>query len=302
MRPALILVSVIIPVRNNPKGLKLCLDALHHQTFPADRFEVIVVDNASSEPLDGLKPLFPDIKWRYDDGPGSYSARNRGLDEAIGEIVAFTDSDCIPDEHWLGNGVAALQSGNGTIIGGNIVFQNPVGRDLNVYELVELVTSAIPDNSRKLVEERGFTATGNMMTFRSNFARWGNFDDTLKSAGDREWVTRAVAKGEKLVFGENVIVRHPRRNAFGPAVLKFRRHVGGRIILARRAGLTARQVVSELFELSIIDPRIYAIPFKLPHIKGTKMRMKFLAVALVVSLVVTAEKIWVFLGGSPSRG
>jgi len=102
---------------------------------------------------------------------------------------------------WLTNGVAALKSDLGTIIGGNIVFQDPVGRDLNVYELIELVTSAIPDNSRRLVEVRGFTATATCSPI-ALIRPLGNFDDRLKSAGDREWVTRAVKNGEKLTFAK----------------------------------------------------------------------------------------------------
>jgi glycosyltransferase involved in cell wall biosynthesis len=298
----LILVSVIIPVRNNAEGLKQCLEALRNQSYPAENFEIIVVDNASTEPLDDIKELFPQIKWSYDDGAGSYSARNRGLNEATGEIVAFTDSDCIPDRQWLEHGVAALQNGRGTIIGGNIVLQDPVGRDLNVYELIELVVSAIPDNNRKLVEERGFTATGNMLTYRANFTRWNNFDATLKSAGDRDWVTRAVRNGEKLAYAENVIVRHPRRSALGPLLLKLRRHVGGRVVLLKRAGASVRQLLGELLDFSIFDIRLYVVAFRLPHIKSAKMRFEFLGVGVLVSLIVSAERIWVMLGGSTSRG
>jgi len=55
----LIQASVIIPVRNNPEGLKLCLEALQNQTFAAENFEIIVVDNASTEPMDKVKALSP---------------------------------------------------------------------------------------------------------------------------------------------------------------------------------------------------------------------------------------------------
>lgn len=298
----LIEVSIIIPVRNNPEGLQHCLEALQKQTYSADLFEIFVVDNASTRPLDAVKARFRHVNWLYDAGSGSYSARNRGLIEAKAEIVAFTDSDCIPDPRWVEEGVAALRSGRGTIVGGNVILLDPVGRGLNVYELIELVTSAVPDNSKRIVEERGFTTTGNVFTYRANFDRWGKFDTTLKSAGDREWVMRAIKNGERLIFGERVIVRHPRRSTFGPMVLKFRRHVGGRLTLMKRAGLTAGQVLRELFELSLLDPKVYIIPFKLPHIKGAKMRLHFIGMALLVSVIITTEKIRVFLGGSTSRG
>lgn len=294
-------VSVIIPVRNNIVGLKLCLEALQRQTYPADKFEVIVVDNASTESLETLKIEFPQVRWLYETEPSSYAARNCGLSLTQGKIVGFTDSDCLPMPDWIEHGVAALAEGRGTIIGGNVSLLDPVGRELNIYETIEVIASGIPD-SRRLVEERGFTTTGNLFTYRSNFDRWGKFDATLKSAGDREWVTRAIRNGEKLVYVDNVIVQHPRRSSFGPLTLKYRRQVGGRMMLLKRTKPTPWQLASELFLFSVFDPRIYLMAFATPLVRGPSKRLHLLAAAVLMSVATTIERFRVCFGGEASRG
>lgn len=294
-------VSVVIPVRNNAVGLRLCLQALEKQTFPRQSFEIVVVDNDSTDALGEVKKQFPQARWLFDAGSGSYSARNCGLKEAHGEIVAFTDSDCQPSPEWLVNGVAALDSNEGTIIGGNVEMIDPTDRSLNIYEEIEIVASGLPD-SRRLVEERGFTTTGNLMTCRENFDHHGFFDATLKSAGDREWVQRAVAAGEKLIYKENVLVKHPRRSTFYDLKQKYRRQVGGRMVLLKRTKPGLISIINELCLYSLIDPKTYRMAIFHPKIHGFTRRIHFIAALLLMSVVTTTERFKVCLGGDTHRG
>ena len=94
-------VSVIIPVYNDTESLVRCLACLREQTARAA--EIIVVDDGSSTPV---KPLlrddFPEVRWmRNDNSAGPGLARNRAIDAAHGEALAFTDSDCHPASHWI---------------------------------------------------------------------------------------------------------------------------------------------------------------------------------------------------------
>src|SRR5665213_2521504 len=108
-------VSVIVPVFNHKAELKRCIAALAAQTFPRDRFEVIIVDNGpadgSAVRLDELAAAlseFPHAQALQQPLPGSYAARNLGLSVATGDILAFTDDDCIPQPDWLACGVTCL--------------------------------------------------------------------------------------------------------------------------------------------------------------------------------------------------
>ena len=105
-------VSVIIPVYNDSARVKICLEALEKQTYPQNLYEVIVVDNASDE-YPAIKDVvcqFSQAIAAYESRPGSYAARNKGISLAKGDIIAFTDADCIPAKNWIEKGVANLLS------------------------------------------------------------------------------------------------------------------------------------------------------------------------------------------------
>ncbi|MEA5597375.1 glycosyltransferase family A protein [Rivularia sp. UHCC 0363] len=109
------MISVVIPVQNDSQRLAQCLQALQRQSYP--NFEVIVVDNNSTE---AIRPICQQFAARYcrETQLGNNAARNRGIAIAVGEVIAFTDSDCIPDPDWLAQGMAAMQYS--PIVGGAI--------------------------------------------------------------------------------------------------------------------------------------------------------------------------------------
>src|SRR4051794_296822 len=88
-------VSIIIPVYNDGERLRTCLTALSKQTYPAERFEVLVIDNGSKVSPGPIVADFPFAKLSIETRPGSYCARNNGLALAKGEMFAFTDADCV---------------------------------------------------------------------------------------------------------------------------------------------------------------------------------------------------------------
>jgi glycosyltransferase involved in cell wall biosynthesis len=294
-------VSVIVPVRNDAGGLRRCLEALREQTFPRDEFEVIVVDNGSTDAIGPVKADFPEVRWLFDNGPGSYSARNRGLREAKGRILAFTDSDCVPSPAWLKEAVGALESGNAAIVGGRIDYLNPEGRTLNAHEVFE-ENLFLLSKHRFLIEKLGMAATANLIARREVFDRVGPFDPALKSYGDGEWSRRAGRKGETLAYADAALVRHPRRGTFGDIFRKCRRLVGGRMSLLRQSRAPAREVAREVFRNSPLDPHAYAVALRPAGLKGAGARVRYAAMALFVSAAMTAEKIRLLMGGRASRG
>ena len=93
--------SVIIPTFNGGELLRANLASVSRLSFPKDDFEVIVVDNNSTDNSGEIIESFPFIKVEERERQGSYAARNAGLKVASGEIIAFTDSDCEVDPGWL---------------------------------------------------------------------------------------------------------------------------------------------------------------------------------------------------------
>jgi glycosyltransferase involved in cell wall biosynthesis len=115
-------VSVIIPVFNDVEALKKCLNALDRQTYPKDRYEVIVVDNGSEPPVDpSITNICANLQLICHPLGGSYAARNAGIKHANADVFGFIDSDCLPCSEWLEEGVKAL-AGQGwdVVIGGDV--------------------------------------------------------------------------------------------------------------------------------------------------------------------------------------
>ena len=238
--------SVIIPVFNEGGRLRLCLDALVTQIYPKDRFEVIVVDNGSEDPSVWVKDEYPNVVFAGEARPGSYFARNRGIGLAKGEIFAFTDGDCIPDAHWLANGVREVIADSSVgLVGGRVDF---FFRDPEHPTVAELYDSIMYLNQRAAVELTGFAATANMFTARTVLEHVGVFDSSIKSGGDREWGQRVGSYGYRLVYAENAIVKHPARDTFERISSRNIRVLGGHHELHARGGWARRwrEIAKEL--------------------------------------------------------
>ena len=91
-------VTVIIPAYNEETSIGHCLAGLTHQTYPFDRYEILVIDNGSTDGTRRQAEKYP-VKLIAEANPqNAYSARNRGIREARGSIIAFTDSDISVDK------------------------------------------------------------------------------------------------------------------------------------------------------------------------------------------------------------
>jgi GT2 family glycosyltransferase len=209
-------VSVIVPTYQDWDRLVLCIEALKKQTFPQEKVEVIIINNDTDDEFRKL-----DLPSNYilinEERPGSYAARNAGLKIADGEIVAFTDSDCVPDTKWIEMAVKRLEGGAERVAGHvELSFQSEKLTWADIYEKAYAFNQN--ENAKK-----GVSITANMITWRSHFDHIGMFDDTLMSGGDIEWARRAYDKGISIVYAPDVIVYHPSRDKLSVLLKKARR-------------------------------------------------------------------------------
>jgi len=214
-------VSVIIPVLNDIVGLRQTLTALEQQTYPTHLYEVIVVDNGSTEDLSPVVSQFTQAKLTSESQPGSYIARNQGISIAQGEILAFTDSDCLPESNWIAQGVQQLLSVNNCgLVAGKINFYYQKHQQPTIVELYDSTTFL---NQKKYVEQLHYAATANMFTTKAVMQRVGNFNAELKSGGDKEWGQRVYHHGYLLVYGADVCISHPARASLSEIARKINR-------------------------------------------------------------------------------
>jgi len=215
-------VSVIIPSYHDWQRLKLCLNALKKQNYPKDYFEVIIINNDPKDSPPELD-LSNNFKMITESNPGSYAARNKGISAARGEILAFTDSDCIPYPDWIEQAVKLLADGA----------QRVAGRVELFYKSDKLTFAEIYEKAFALDQEKsakaGGALTANMITWKDNFSKVGLFNDSLMSGGDNEWGWRALEKGIKVVYAPSVVVNHPARHTLAELSEKEKRVVAGLI-------------------------------------------------------------------------
>ncbi|MBO9998438.1 MAG: glycosyltransferase [Cyanobacteria bacterium SID2] len=220
-------VSVVIPVYNDAERLQKCLRALEQQTYPRDRIEVIVVDNNSDDPqkTEQVVKAFENVRLVCEPTPGSYAARNRGIAQVRHEVVAFTDSDCIPAPNWIENGVRHLnETPNCGLVAGRVelFFRNPKKR--SAVELYESIT-AFPQ--QEFLEQLKGGATANVFTTQAVLDRVGSFNPQLKSFGDMDLGKRIFEAGYAQVYAEDTWVAHPARYTFSQISQHSIRVAGG---------------------------------------------------------------------------
>jgi len=96
-----VIISVVIPVFNSEQFVERCLQSLLSQTYAPGDYEVLVIDNGSTDASVAVVRRYSKVRLLTEAARGPYPARNRGIAEARGEVIAFTDPDCIPRQDWL---------------------------------------------------------------------------------------------------------------------------------------------------------------------------------------------------------
>lgn len=245
--------SIIVCTRDRPDDLAICLAAISRLDY--DNFEVVVVDNApsSSASRDLVTELYPDINYVREERPGLDYARNRGILEASGEILAFTDDDVVVDPRWL-SALAAVFAGDATVgmVTGLI---EPFEQETEAQALFEEYGGFGRGYQRHFVSSpagapvpwhlvgAGQMGAGANMAFRRNvFEEIGLFDPALdvgsaaRGGGDHDIFFRAIRSGTLCVYAPEALVKHRhRRSLFSLRRLMFDYGYGTRCFLEREA-------------------------------------------------------------------
>ncbi len=196
--------SIVIPAYNAANTLPELLDALSQQTVPASDFEVIVVDDGSTDATaDIARRAGVRILSQTNQGPAA--ARNHGAKEARGKYIIFTDSDCVPDPGWLAAMVAPFNDPN--VMGVQGAYRTEQTALAARFAQLEF------EDRYDLM--RCFSSIDLVATYaaafpRAIFLRMGGFDTSFPKANneDTEFSYRLAAGGYKLVFADSAIVRH----------------------------------------------------------------------------------------------
>lgn len=218
-------VSVVVPVKNNAELLSKLLESLLNQTLKPH--EIIVVDDGSTDGSPqvakryGVKVLFTG------GGKGPNFARSLGVKSANGDVIAFTDSDCLPSEDWIESLVKDFQSmSNVDIVAGTTIAANP--DEFLARFLDNSFLTPTPKYKKYMTLRRDFklgvvVATCNMAVSKRVFEEIGLFDPDYKYYGsdDMDFVYRALKKGFTVLCSPRPIVKHYHRASLSKILKRY---------------------------------------------------------------------------------
>jgi len=198
-------VSVVVPCFNGERYVRNCLAALSAQTYPKDSYEVILVNDGSSDRSAELARDYP-VTVIDSKGRGSYAARNAGVLASSGPLLAFTDADCEVGPTWLEGIVAAMEEPRIALLLGPRRFakETPILSSIAAFEN-EKTSFVLSQEDRRLY----YGYTNNMAVRRTTFDRVGPFAEIERGA-DVVLVARTLeAHGCSAVrFSPGMQIRH----------------------------------------------------------------------------------------------
>ncbi|HEV2302421.1 MAG TPA: glycosyltransferase [Stellaceae bacterium] len=220
------LISIIVPHYNDLAHLAQCLEHLRHQSWPAERREIIIADNNSDGGVAAVEAIAGDARVVAAREQGAGPARNAAVAAARGGILAFIDSDCFAAETWLAEGLAALERFD--YVGGEVRICVPDPRRPTPAEAYEIVFAF---DFRKYIEQDRFSGTGNLFVPKGVFERVGDFRNGVSE--DIDWCRRANALGYRLGYAERAVVEHPARREWHELTRRWNRVIAEMFRLRR---------------------------------------------------------------------
>jgi GT2 family glycosyltransferase len=221
-------VSIIVCVHNGARNLPHLFEALSRQTLAPERYEVIVVDDASTDDTVDVVERAGYHPVRAREQVGLPRARNLGIAQAKAPVLAFTDDDTVPAPDWLERGVERMSADGVDMLAGGI--ELPLGSDPGIIALLD----ASAHFHQEDYVTRGFGAGANLWAKTDLTRSIGGFNDRLAAYGgdDNDFCQRAIDAGARLVYAPEVSLQHPPRQT--ARVLARKRYLLGYGLAAHR--------------------------------------------------------------------
>ena len=189
-------ISVIVPSYNESKFIRFCMESLINLNYPQDKFEIIVVDNGSTDDTVSICSEYtPKIYVAPDLTVGGL--RNFGARKANGQIYAFIDADCVADSSWLINAINSLKNE-----------EYIIGSKYNIPSDARWIEKVWFSQKPKGKTEVTYINSGNMILPKNLFNEIGGFNESIRTGEDYDLCLRAKKKLKKTISDDTIKVIH----------------------------------------------------------------------------------------------
>jgi len=203
-------VSVIVPVYNGERTIESCIKSLLSLDYHPSKLEIIIVDNNSRDNTYKIIQKYPVICLIEDKIQSSYAARNTGINRSRGEIIAFTDSDCIADKDWIIKAVECFEDKGVGCVAGRIEGYSPSNY---IEEYLKRHGYLCQDTSTLKHWFLPYAQTANAIYRKEVLNEIGFFEDRWVSAGDTDLTWRMLQKTSyKLTYCKDSLIHHVHRS------------------------------------------------------------------------------------------
>jgi glycosyltransferase involved in cell wall biosynthesis len=189
--------SVVIPAFNEEQDIEASLSSLVNQSYPRDRYEIIVVDNGSTDRTPEIAAAHADLTLNMPDGNVG-AVRNFGIASASGAVIICTDADCVVNSDWIETGVALLEKNPKHAFGGGLRARENASWIEKYWILNE---------SGKSTQQRALMGSSIFM-WKRDLKQLGDFNETMTSGEDSDLYERALANGLEVTISPELSVSH----------------------------------------------------------------------------------------------
>lgn len=230
-------ISVVIPARNAASTLPACLGSLARQNHPSSRFEVLIIDGGSTDETATIAhaheaTVLPNPKISIATG------RNLGVERARGDLIAFTDADCVLHADWLRRGASHLRDGAVAGVTGPIHLPASSGSFAQAvdgfFALATVMGSSTHAREHETAREVDDFPSCNAIYRAEALRRVMPVDETLYSGSDVAINYQLRQLGYRLLWASDVEVWHEKRSTLKSLWRQMTRYAIGRVQLGKR--------------------------------------------------------------------